>query len=143
MGLEDNQALVYTDQEWRDWSDRSTQASSSSGGESSASTTEWVEDGFQAYLADQLSDHFTEDALEQAKLNCIACLHDTIGLEDMMSNPAHSAQFIQDGLTPCYASDAFNKRKGKGKGKSKYPVRPSTLTIGDRRKKLEELKAKS
>ena len=29
-------------------------------------TAEWVEDGFEAYLADQLNDFFTGDALEQA-----------------------------------------------------------------------------
>jgi hypothetical protein len=58
------------------------------------------------------------------------------------------AQFIQDGTV---AFAAFNKGKGKGKskgpmGKGKggsYPVRPSNLSVEDRRKKLQELEAKT
>ena len=62
----------------------------------------------------------------------------------MMNDPSTSAHFIQDGLTACFA--AHKKKggcKGKNRGKIAYPVRPSNLSIEDRRKKLAELKAKS
>ena len=42
------------------------------------------------------------------------------------------------------AHNKGSKGKGKGKkGKGKYPVRPSNLSIEDRRKKLAELKART
>ena len=106
---------------------------------------EYQDDGFEAYVSNGLEQKFSEDEWEQIELNCVACLHDMMG-EDMMLQPETSANFVQEGLTALYASKCgFGKgrSKGPGRGKGKYPIRPSNLTIEDRRKKLAELKAKS
>ena len=83
----------------------------------------WQDDGFEAYASTELSQNFAEDELEQAELNCVACLHDMMG-ECMMEQPDTCACFIQYGLTACFANNPFNKGRGKG-SKGKYPIRPS------------------
>ena len=103
--------------------------------------TDVADDGFEACVSTESLQNFADDELEQAELNCVACLHDMMG-EGMMEQPDTCACFIQDGLTACYANKSFNKGRGKG-SKGKYPIRPSNLSIKDRRKKLQEWKAKS
>ena len=70
-------------------------------------------------------------------------MYDALGPE-CLDSPDRCANFIQEGAT---AFRAFGKGKGKGKskgkGKGKYPVRPSNLSIEDRRKKLQELKSRT
>ena len=77
-----------------------------------------------------------DEQVEQAELECVACLFDVLG-PDCLQDAAACSDFIQNGNT------AFLAKGGKGKGKGKYPVRPSNLTIEDRRKKLQDLKAKT
>ena len=94
---------------------------------------------FSAYVADGWRSAWSADnALESAELECVACIADVLG-PDCWSDPATCADFIQNGATAFVASGKGEK----GKGKGKYPVRPSNLSIEDRRKKLQELKAKT
>ena len=72
-----------------------------------------------------------EDPTEHAELECLACLFDVVGPE-CLDDPTACSDFVQNGITAYMASS--KGKKGKGKGKSKYPVRPSNLTIEDRRK---------
>ena len=76
---------------------------------------------------------------EAAELDAIALLADTW---DNSLNPEVSAQLVQ-ASAEAYLS--FGKEIGKGKGKSKggYPVRPSHLSLEDRRRRLRKLKAKT
>jgi hypothetical protein len=101
------------------------------------------EDSKEAYVADEWE---VDDPREAAELDCVACLFDALG-KDCMSDPDRCACFVQDGTT---AFLAYSKGKGKGKGKfngkkggRRYPVRPSNLSIEDRRKKLKELKSRT
>ena len=82
----------------------------------------------------------TEDPLELAELECVACLFDFLG-PDCLENPSTCSDFIQHGTTAFLANG--KGKKGGSKGKVKYPVRPSSLSIEDRRKKLKDLKAKT
>ena len=72
---------------------------------------------------------------EAAELDAIALLADTW---DNDLDPEVSAQLVP-------SAQAYFQGKGKGKGKSKgrYPVRPSHLSLEDRRRRLKELKAKT
>ena len=80
---------------------------------------------------------------EAAELDAIALLDDTWN-DDL--DPEVSAQLVQ---ACAQANLSFGKEKGKGKskakgkGKSKYPVRPSHLSLEDRRRRLKELEAKT
>ena len=108
---------------------------------------EYQDDGFEAYVAKELEQNFAADEWDQIELNCVACLHDMMG-DDMMLQSDCCANFVQEGLTALYApkggyGKGQGKAGGKGAGKGRYPIRPSNLTIEDRRKKLAELKAKS
>ena len=80
-----------------------------------------------------------ETALEAAELDCVACLYNTLG-SDWSEDPETTSEFIQSGAVAFLTG---KKGKGKGKGKGKHPLRPSNLSIKDRRKKLKELKAKT
>ena len=104
-------------------------------------TTEgdWTE--YSAYVADEWSKKWeTTDQLESSELECIACLCDTLG-PDCFEDPECCSNFIQNGTTAFLAKGG--KKGGGKKGGGKYPVRPSNLTIEDRRKKLQELKSKT
>ena len=92
-------------------------------------------------MAEEWSNKWEVDArVERAELECVSCLSDVLGA-DALKDPLTCSTFIQDGATAFMAN---GKGKGKGKGKGgKYPVRPFNLTIEDRRKKLQELKAKT
>ena len=70
-------------------------------------------------------------------MDAIALLADTW---DNDLDPEVSSQLAQ---ASAQANLSFGKEKGKGKGKSKgrYPVRPSHLSLEDRRRRLRELKA--
>ena len=92
-------------------------------------------------MADEWSRKWdAEDLVEHAELECIACLFDVLGPE-CLDDPASCSNFVQNGATAFLANS--KSKKGKGKGKGKYPVRPSNLSIEDRRKKLAELKSKT
>jgi len=107
----------------------------------------WDWDEFQAYITDEwdtdsaLPSGEVDDPVDRAEMECMACVHDMIG-DDAWSYPEHCAKFIQEGAA-AYAAHKGGKGKGKRKGKGKYPIRPSNLSIEDRRKKLAELKAKT
>ena len=105
---------------------------------------EW--DDFQVFVADEWEKKRNwefEDPLEQAELECEACLYDMLG-DDAWEDPLSCAQFIQDGVCAYVANNKGGKGKGKGKGKhGRYSVRPSNLTIEDRRRKLKDLKSKT
>jgi hypothetical protein len=97
----------------------------------------WEE--FSAFVSDGWNKAWNvEDALESAELDCVACIADVLGPE-CWADPTSCAEFIQSGATAFLA----NGKGKKGKGKGKYPVRPSNLSIEDRRKKLQEFKAKT
>ena len=54
------------------------------------------------------------------------------------------SDFCQSAHTAMLSTKGPYKGKGKGKGhKGRYPVRPSNLSIEDRRRKLQELKSKT
>ena len=93
-------------------------------------------DTFSSYVA-------LEDVavFEVAELDAIALLADTW---DNDLGPEVSAQLVQ-ASAQAYLSFGKEKGKVKGKGKSKgrCPVRPSHLSVEDRRRRLKELKAKS
>ena len=78
---------------------------------------------------------------EAAELDAIALPADTWN-DDL--DPEVSKQMVQANVQ---ADLSFGKKKGKGKGKGKsqgrYPVRPSNLSLEDRRRRLSELKAKA
>ena len=105
---------------------------------------QWGDDGwdeFSAYVADEWANKWgVEDAHEQAQLQCMLCLFDTLG-HDIETDAGACSDFIQNGSTAMMATRGKGGTKGK-KGK-KYPVRPSNLSIEDRRKKLAELKSKT
>ena len=65
-------------------------------------------------------------------------MFDTLGPE-CLNDPDGCSKFIQDNCVALIAKGA----KGRGKGKGKYPVRPSNLSIEDRRKKLVKLKSET
>jgi hypothetical protein len=81
-----------------------------------------------------------EDPLEAAELEAIAFLATGASLDEAMSDPDAAAPYIQEASA---AFVAFGKGKGKARGKGKYPVRPSNLTIEDRRAKLQQLKQRT
>ena len=84
-----------------------------------------------------------EDPIESAELECVAYLHDMLG-DVMWEDHDACSQFIQDGTAAFVANSPGKGKRGKGKGKfGTYPVRPSSLSIEDRRKKLAELKSKT
>ena len=61
-----------------------------------------------------------------------------------MAEPYHTSDFCQGTHAANLSMKGGYKARGKGKGfKGRYPVRPSNLSIEDRRKKLQELKAKT
>ena len=76
-------------------------------------------------------------------MDAIALLADTWN-DDL--DPEVSAQLVQ-ASAQAYLSFGKDKGKGKvkpkGKGKGRYPVRPSHLSLEDRRRRLKELKAKT
>ena len=93
-------------------------------------------DEFSAYVADEWNKKWTvDDPVEAGMLECMAFVVSSLG-DDCMSDPETCSALIQEGSMAFIA-------KGKGKGKGKYPVRPSNLTIEDRRKMLADLKART
>ena len=93
---------------------------------------------------DTFSSHVPLDdvtVFEAAELDAIALLADTWN-DDLDTHV--SAQLVQANVQ---AHLSFGKEKGKGEGKGKskgkYPVRPSLLSLEDRRRRLSELKAKT
>jgi hypothetical protein len=102
----------------------------------------WTAEELSAYVAEEWQKQWeADDALEAAELECVACLYQVLG-PNCMDDPEACSCFIQDGATAFLANKSGKKGSGK-RGKGKYPVRPSNLTIEDRRKKLKELKAKT
>ena len=93
-------------------------------------------DTFSSYVA---LDDVT--VLEAGELDAIALLADTW---DNNLDPEVSAQLVQANVQ-AYLS--FGKETGisecKGKSKGRYPVRPSQLSLEDRRRRSRELKAKT
>jgi hypothetical protein len=103
-----------------------------------------VADTFNAYVTEEWSKRYSEEnmaetALEAAELDCVALLSNNLGA-DCFEYPETPSDFIQSGAVAFLTG---RKGKGKGKGKGKHPLRPSNLSIEDRRKKLKELKAKT
>ena len=90
-------------------------------------------DTFSSYVA---LDDVT--VLEAAELDAIALLADTW---DNDLDPEVSAQLVQASVQ-AYLSFGKEKEEGKGKSKGRYPVRPSHLSLEDRRRRLRELKEK-
>ena len=88
------------------------------------------------YEEDEGKDEVVEDPVEASELNCVAYLSEMVGTD--CGDPASAAEFIQNSTVALLANG-----KGKGKGKGKYPIRPSNLTVQDRRAKLAELKEKT
>ena len=71
-------------------------------------------DEFSAYISDEWNKKWTvEDPVEQAELECVACMYDVLG-RDCLQGPCTCASFSQEGCTAFLA-----KGKGKGKGKSR------------------------
>ena len=102
---------------------------------------------YTAYIMDewikrQSSPETVEDPLEAAELECVACLADALGPE-CFEDACTCSDFIQAGAVAFLASRQKGNPKGSWTGSGRYPVRPSNLTIEDRRKKLAELKAKT
>jgi hypothetical protein len=96
------------------------------------------EEDWTAYVADEHAKNWeVADPHEAAELECVACLFQVLGSNCDQEDPEACAAFMQDGVTALLA------KKGKSKGKGKYPIRPSNLTIADRKKKLQELKART
>ena len=105
---------------------------------------EWYEEEEKvAYVAEEWQ---VDDAKEAAELDCIALMFESLGDDCMEKDLEQCASFVYAGTCAYMASNKGSKGKGKGKGKKgkgKYPVRPSNLSIEDRRKKLAELKART
>ena len=97
----------------------------------------------EPYLGDDgQEEEETEDAVEAEELNCMAHLADTFGdgVWDE-KNAAEASEYVQSSTVAFVAFGKKGKGKGKGKkGKGSYPIRPSNLSIQDRRNKLQELK---
>jgi len=97
----------------------------------------------EAYLGDDgQEEEETEDAVEAEELNCMAHLADTFGdgVWDE-KNAAEASEYVQSSTVAFVAFGKKGKGKSKGKkGKGSYPIRPSNLSIQDRRNKLQELK---
>jgi hypothetical protein len=112
------------------------------GWEEPSSSCDYIDGDYSAYVAQEWSAKWeVEDSHECAELECVACLFDVLG-PDCTKDPDVCAEFIQNGTAAFVATKGKGKGKGKGSGKSgKYPVRLSNLSIADRRKKLQELKA--
>jgi hypothetical protein len=84
-----------------------------------------------------------ENPVEAAELQSIAFLADADGHIDHLDQDAEgAASYIQESTT---AFMTFSKGKGKGKSKGRkgYPVRSSTLSIDDRKAKLQDLKSRT
>ena len=80
---------------------------------------------------------------EAAELDAIALLADTWN-DDLVLEV--SAQLVQASAQAYFSfgkDKGIGKGKSKGKGKGRYPVRPSHLSLEDRRRRLRELKAKT
>ena len=90
-----------------------------------AASGDW--ESFTAHISDEWNRKWSAvDPTEQAELDCLVCMYE----EGMtLDDPVACAAYIQDMCTAYIA-----KGKGKGKGKFKYPVRPSNLSIEDRKK---------
>ena len=108
----------------------------------------YAEATLSAYAADEWNGSYAmkkwtvDDPIEAAELDGVAYVAQQscyLGApsHDFMDDPESCADIIQE----CTAF--FAKGKGKGKGKGSYPVRPSNLSIEDRRKMLARLKAKT
>ena len=85
-----------------------------------------------------------DDPIEAAELDGVAFVAQQASYlgaapQDCMNDPESCADIIQE----CSAAYIAKGGKGKGKGKGNYPVRPSNLSIEDRRKMLAKLKAKT
>ncbi len=84
-----------------------------------------------------------ESQLEAAQLESLAFLCEAHGDEDIEEAAQVSADFVQGQSTAYVGSFKDYKARKKGKGKGGYPVRPSNMSIQDRRKKLQELKSRT
>ena len=103
---------------------------------------DWFTGDYSAYLASEWATKWeVADPHDCAELECIAMMFDTLGT-DCLADPEACAEFVQSGTAAFVSIKGKGQGKGKGKG-GKYPVRPSSLSIEDRRKKLAELKAKT
>ena len=94
----------------------------------------------EAYVAEEWNKKWSvEDPIEASELETVAYLVSTSG-EECTQDPELCSDIIQ-------AHSAYVAKGGKGKGKGnksgKYKIRPSNLTIEDRRKMLADLKART
>ena len=102
-------------------------------------TGDWCD--FSTYIAEVWNKKWTvEDPIEAGELECMAYVCDVIGT-DSLQDPETCSEIIQSSSVAFLAKGG--KAKGKGKGKGKYQVRPSNISIEDRRKALAELKSKT
>lgn len=85
----------------------------------------------------QYENEVAETVVEAVGLDADAFIAQSIG-EEALADPKSAAELIQ-----AHALLAHGKDKGEGKGKDRYPVRPSHLSVQDRRPKLADLKQKS
>ena len=70
----------------------------------------------------------------------MAHLAETFG-DQIWDEPEKASEYVQSSTVAFVAFGKKGKGKGKGKkGKGSYPIRPSNLSIQDRRNKLQELK---
>ena len=96
-------------------------------------------DAFAAEEDEQYEEMEVHDPVEASELNSVAFLVESYGDADAFKDASAAAEFVQNAT----ALLGF-KGKGKGKGKTgRYPIRHSTLSVQDRRKKLEELKKRT
>ena len=87
-------------------------------------------------------DEFVDTAQEAAELEAIRYLFDLYGFDgdfgyEDVQEAAHKMQEIN------VAYVGFRKGKGRGKHRGKYPVRPATLSVHDRRAKLADIKSRT
>ena len=99
-------------------------------------------DHTQEYEQAMLETSVEADA-EATELECISLLSEMLG-DNFMDEAQTCTDFCQSAHTAMLSTKGPYKGKGKGKGhKGRYPVRPSNLSIEDRRRKLQELKSKT
>ena len=128
----------YTDPAYWDPDEAEEHAEEESGNAACQATDEW---NVEAEYVDTLE--------EKIELDCVAYLHELHG-DEIFEQKDMCRQYIQDSKNTAYAAfkgkGGKGKARGKGKGSqkgSRYPVRPSGLSIEDRRQGLEKLKSET
>ena len=87
-------------------------------------------------------DEFVDTAQEAAELEAIGYLCDLYGFDgDFGYKDVQKAAHKMQEINVAYVG--FHKGKGRGKHRGKYPVRPATLSVHDRRAKLADIKSRT